>query len=312
MSNDSLVKINTELHKKLQQYKEILNKERKKEGVKGKVKQTTILNNILEDYFKDKILTNDFIGLKTPRYFNYKELTTNKEVITSINKPFQDLEYLFIINKVPNNLDKFNLNYNSYCYNKKGFHKGIYIYSNILLDDLVNCYISDEDLILVFEYDENSQDLKIGLVEYKNIDLYFTVQEKVKLLELLKKHEEFKKQVITINNDKSKTVDVGLLLNSFNIIVSYAQLKKMEQDNFITDTLEKYVNGKINSIEGLNSISTIDIIQIFTDLCNERNQLKETLTKYNDINNELINKLEKINQIEEFTEDDFKELLGDH
>ena len=310
MTSGKAVRLNKTQHENLKKYKELLNKKNKK----NKISLADLTNNILEDYFKGMLLTNDYITVKNELYFNYRQLLQEKEVTATRNKRFKDIEYLFIIRQIPNNLDTFNYEYNSYCYNDiKGFHKGVYIYTPIGLDSWsYDGYIRNEDIILVFEYDENENNLTVGVIDEDNITLYFTPREQIIFFKLHKEHEEFKKQVIKRGKDSTVvSIDVELLINSFNVIVSHSQLKEMEQNQLVAEAVEKYVNNKIDNIKGLNELNGIRMLDIIKGISEDNQELEKELKQYRFLFDDIDGKIKKIADIENFTEDDFKELLGD-
>lgn len=300
--NNKQVKISRTQHNNLLNYKELLNKRNKK----NKIKLTDLVNNILEDYFKDKLLTNSYILPDRELYFNYLELMREKEVKATVNRKFKDLDYLFRVRKIPNNLDTFNYEYDSYCYDDiKGFHKGIYIYNFIGLDSwYYEGYIHDEEIILVFEYDENKKELTIGLVEKEKINLYFNNREKEILLKLLQDQENYKKLIL---QDNSK-INAEVFLSGFEVIVSNAQLTEIETNKEISEAIEKYVNNLTDNINNLNN-KQIDVLKIFKELFNENNHLKHFIFRQRDKLEFILKKVDELEkQKVEITEKDFKKL----
>ena len=81
-------------------------------SVKGNTKNK-LFNDLLEDFFNNKIVSNDYINLETPFYFNIQDLLNNKIVMATTTKPTSKFnEYIKIVN-VPNNLDQYNKQFNS-------------------------------------------------------------------------------------------------------------------------------------------------------------------------------------------------------
>lgn len=130
-----------------------------KDGNIKKVAKTEALNKILEEFFKDTHLTNDFITLKKPMYFISDNISQNRVTIEAFNDngdiEEDELYNSFIIHKVPNNLDTFNTEYNKFCYNNQlNRHKGVYIYYQI--HDTSK--FSIERHILIFDYIAGDED----------------------------------------------------------------------------------------------------------------------------------------------------------
>ena len=68
MANDVTIRCNKELRDKLNLYLEIKNKDKKHN--EPKIKQPDIINRLLSDFLKDKVLTNTFI--LQPSNINYQ------------------------------------------------------------------------------------------------------------------------------------------------------------------------------------------------------------------------------------------------
>lgn len=132
-----------------------------------------LVETLLSDFFKDKVLDNTFIELPEPVYFNIMELKEEGIVKASPIKPIKELENIYILFNVPNNLDSFNTEINSYCYeNNFNLHRGYYVTS-----------VFDEKLELVFNY--NSKNNKLEIAISNDRDLYFSLEqeeEKEKLI----------------------------------------------------------------------------------------------------------------------------------
>ena len=90
------------------------------------IKRTELVTELIEKELKGKILTNDFIELEKPFYFNMKELLEKGTVEASTKKPSSDLYNEIIIKAVPNNIDTFEEKLKTYCYdNDSKLHRGI-------------------------------------------------------------------------------------------------------------------------------------------------------------------------------------------
>ena len=119
-----------------------------------------LVETLLTDFFKDKVLTNDFIDLPKPYFFNLPDLVNNGIVETSSVPPIKELENTYVIFNVPNNLDSWNKEINSYCFeDNPDLHRGYYISSEFEFD-------------FVFSYDSNTKELEIATSNDK--DIYFT------------------------------------------------------------------------------------------------------------------------------------------
>ena len=134
-----------------------------------------LVETLLTDFFKDKVLDNDFIDLPKPYYFNMMELKEEGIVKATPVKPIKDLEKTFVLFNVPNNLDSFNAEANSYCYEDNiNLHRGYYYYMDYLLD-------------LVFSYDSDSKELEIAISNDR--DIYFSSEQKEEKEKLVTERE---------------------------------------------------------------------------------------------------------------------------
>ena len=128
-----------------------------------------LVETLLTDFFKDKVLDNDFIDLPKPYYFNMMELKEEGIVKATTIKPIKDLEKTFVLFNVPNNLDSFNAEANSYCYEDNiHLHRGYYVASEFSEFNV--------KLELVFSYNTSSEELEIAISNDR--DLYFSLEQK--------------------------------------------------------------------------------------------------------------------------------------
>ena len=93
------------------------------------VDRTTYISEVLNKEMEGLILTNDFITLEEPFYFNWYELEEKRIVKATTEKPFHDINNYVVVKKVANNLDLFNKELKFYCYeNNPNLHRGVFIY----------------------------------------------------------------------------------------------------------------------------------------------------------------------------------------
>jgi len=168
-------------------YVEEVNKHRPKGS---KISKIELIRNFFTELLADKVLTNDYIDLGTSYYYNLEDLRTNSEIIAStefISEP----EHQVKIEKIPNNLDSWSIEKNTYCYNNNPEeHKGINI--------TVLYYPSEEDLLEVnyIVYKLTGTELKVGLVKPEFIGILLDKPEEHELLKELKSIEaEIKKDI---------------------------------------------------------------------------------------------------------------------
>ena len=63
-----------------------------------------LVEDLLNDFFEDIHITNDYINIDEIYYFNFSKLLEKREVIATKNKLSENLNEIFIIKKIPNNL----------------------------------------------------------------------------------------------------------------------------------------------------------------------------------------------------------------
>lgn len=188
--------IDPELKEKVNKYCEI----------KGNSKND-LFYNLLTEFFNNKIVSNDFIKLAKPYYFNIQDLLNNKCVIATTDKPTNKFnDYIKVVN-IPNNLDSYNKKYKTYCYEQPETHKGI----------LINCFINKDynELFinyLGFEYKQNNyyndpffkaseNTLKINLLNENELLNFLDISKDKEILkELNTKEKEIKEAISKDNN----------------------------------------------------------------------------------------------------------------
>ena len=156
-----------ELIKQFDNYIELYNRNKSS----NKLSRLGFIRNAIKKELEGKILDNDFIDLPKPYYFNIKELKEEGIVKATSVKPIKELEKTFIFFNVPNNLDLWNEEFNSYCFEDNfNLHRGYYVKHEIKED-------------LVFSYDSDTEEVEIAISNDR--DIYFTSkqsEEKDKLI----------------------------------------------------------------------------------------------------------------------------------
>ena len=184
-----------------------------------------LVETLLTDFFKDKVLTNDFINLEKPFYFDFKELTSKKIVKASSEVPISNLETCFVVNKVPNNLDNWNAEEKTYCSGNPSIHKGIYIYYNILFDSEDYFKIADIfEKTLILKYDSSENKLEISLVNFN--DLYLYVPSDSTVLDSIEKEKDYFYKNI-VHNSENNIINPEIYIGYFNIMKPYKVMKEL-------------------------------------------------------------------------------------
>lgn len=221
--------ITPELKKKIDNYTKLRN-----------ISKPNFINEVLNEFFNNKVVSIDYITPDKPYYFNVTELLNNKSVIATTTKPTSNFnEYIKIVN-VPNNLDQYHENYNNCFSDAPNQHKGILI--NCLLDEThENLFIH----YLGFEFIINDPDfnmitgkqntLKISLINENDLLNFLDVAKHKELLkELNAKEKELKE---AIRKDKTTT---QIIFNQLNEM----EIKSHEKPNLILDDTFKEMELK--------------------------------------------------------------------
>lgn len=277
-NNKSSVKINNNLNEKLNNYC----------GVTGS-KKTEVVNTLLNDFFKNKILTNDYITINKPFYFNKNDLIKNRFVNATTDKPIKDLINNNLVNKIPNNLDTFNNDFKSYCYEDNlNKHRGLYFNFNLVYDlkteekstNLTKNPIKIDYDYYIFDYDIKKNALNIGRICYNDIALYIDDYKQRKLILSNFKREKNTIESLLNNNSfwNNLTIeyDSEIIEDGKRQILEYNILNKKELDSLLT------INNKIQSVLFYLNDSSI-IKDVVTDIKFKR-ELKENKKIYNNDN----------------------------
>ena len=262
MKNDSKIRINKELHKKLNSYLKLINKER--EG--NKIKQPDVVNKLLDDFFEGKVLTNTFIELDQPFYFNMNTLTKQKYVEATEIQPIKDLSNVAILHKIPVNLDEFNKEHGTYCFNgNPELHRGIYTLHTCIIDETIISRV--ENTFLVFQYDIKKNSLEISSVDAKDLDLYIDDPEVLNSL-----FDEIKEFESKVNLDDVANVDA--IFESMEVMEMFSFRKRLLKSVIKTE-IESYLEENPDSSLNMDNLNLIDLEKYFTSMNQEYIELKE-------------------------------------
>lgn len=224
----------------------------------GEKTKSKTLVKILEDFFKDKILTKDFIELEEPYYFNMNELLKEHTVKAYPKQPLENRINIYSIKKIPNNLDSLDVELESYYYgNDISIHRGIYIFYDLSSKpvpiplvfeynsekkEIIIVYVPDvEDLIDYIENEADVETLNAILEPVLNIDDvpietflkdYFDVIENVGRLNRVK-------LTYTVGNDE-KTNNIKSIIHSNDIGINKPIEALIEESEKKSKTINNY------------------------------------------------------------------------
>lgn len=206
-------------------------------------KRNEFINSLIKRELEGKVLENKYIDLyQNPFYFNKNELLENKTVIAT-KKPILkgNQEEIFVVRRVPNNLDDFNEEFETYCSeNKEHIHTGYYIMPK---------FKGNDERHFTFRYDSEKEEIEINLVNPNDIHIVFNPldDEKQKIKDDLIKYNIIYVMEL-MDNDYSRDE----ILYNFNVMYNYnANLRLLElaKKDKLTDD-EKEEREKIY-LEGL-------------------------------------------------------------
>lgn len=185
----------------IENYVKEVNKHRPKSK---KISKIGLIRKYFTELLANKVLTNDYMDLDNAYYYNLEDLRTNSEIIAStefISEPEKQVK----IEKIPNNLDSWSIEEETYCYNNNPEeHKGVNI--------TVLYYPSKDNLLEVnyIVYNLTGSGLKVGLVKSNYLGIFLDKPEEQELLKELKSIEA------EINEDIEKGIPKFLITAKYN------------------------------------------------------------------------------------------------
>lgn len=202
-----------------------------------------LVEELLEDFFDKIRLTDGYIRIDEIYYFNFTELLKNKEVKATKNKLYVNLNETFIIKKIPNNLDKFDKNYNIFCYGgNPEKHVGVYSYNRFYCESK----FKDTELFqyyILFEYNEKTEELILRLTDLNDIKLRIDLnilpnilnelnesnQMFIEELDRIKNMPEEKKLILEYSKPLFEFDNPLFYMHSSTVIESFINAKKMAE-----------------------------------------------------------------------------------
>lgn len=232
------------------------------------VDRTKIVSSLIAEALEGRILDNDFIALDRPYYFDFKKLIHEGKTEASVEPLVIEPERLFILKKVPNNLDRPNKKYGTYSYSedKPNFHKGLLYfpivqmnidYNNLNLEDIAeNGYYeafsfdnaSIIDFYFLFEFEQESNKITIHSIEEENLIYAIDPLVYADFYEDLKKKED---EFIINLRLPNGNVNIASVFDSTDVMISYKLYKDTELD-LATDTDEK---AKVTYLKGYSEFN---------------------------------------------------------
>ena len=220
-----------------------------------------------------KILFNDFLTLEKPLYFNWEELKDNGIIKATIEKPIHDLKKFIVVKKIPINLDLFNNEINSYCYeNSFKLHKGLFIYPKLVFTESTLTLKNILAFILCFNYNMETNELEVSLVDFDDLDLYIDFKTQGTVKEAI--FEDLGYYIENIVDNKGN-LNVEVWASTFEILEHYKEMKSIEDGIANNSGVVKWVKEAFPNVE-ISSSTSKDLIKclnsIFRDV--RSNKLK--------------------------------------
>ena len=229
------------------------------------ISKTKFFDELLEEFFNNKILERGFLELEMPYYVNTDELVKKRAVNATTEKPASNLKNQIIIFKVPTNLDSWNSRYGTFCSEYPNHHEGI---------KPIVALFSQEDgmetikiLYHVFKFtyphgDEIKEtSLEISILSPDEVEIFLNQYPEEIVEDLLIEFKQFEKDV---------SEDLISGLTPFEIF------KKYDDPSF---TRMLHFNQNINDMVNLFSSIANNLFDVMVKSSIEANTISKDLTK---------------------------------
>ena len=251
-----------------------LNKEQKEQIIKhcklNNISQNKFIRSLINNYFNNKIVSNDFIKLDKPFYFNVNDLLNNNSVVCSLDKPTSNINNYYVIDKAINNLDKYEPNYKTFCTGTRNEHKGI----------IYNCFDLKKNEIPLFNYIIfEFKDIPENEKEFFNLNGFYIRNKPILKLSLLNTNElinyidlKDKEHKQLFNDLKQQEFNFNLTTDLNNYIIQLYSNYNILRPYYIMQLLNNLVclmqenNGIKNYIETTFKLTIKDINEYLTTL----------------------------------------------
>lgn len=231
------------------------------------VDRTKIVSSFIAEKLEGRILTNDYIALDRPYYFDFQKLIHEGTAEATPEKPIIEPERLYILKKVPNNLDRPNIKYGTYSFkeNNPSFHKGLYYYSIVRTEtvegvneleeveegavySLDNAYFID--FYFLFEYEQKANKIIIHSIEEENLGYEIDPLDYPEVYNYIENTNKKLCTEILLPNGK---LNIFVMLNFFSdVMISYFLFKSTAFDLRNRKEEDKYLKGYSEFKEFLN------------------------------------------------------------
>ncbi len=219
------------------------------------VDRTKLVSNLIVKALEGRILTNDFINLDKPYYFDFKKLIHEGTIEATNKKPIIEAERIYILKKVPNNLDKPNKEYGTYSFTEDNpsYHKGLYFFTIISLLENVEEISLDTieflDFYFLFEYDQESEKIIIHSLEEDKLHYEVDFTTYSKAYEYIEEQEQKVLKTLTTKPNEKTLINCIDLFS--DVMISY-KLYKDSEYSIKLDKVPQIWNGYFEFEEFIN------------------------------------------------------------
>lgn len=228
------------------------------------ISKTKFFDELLEEFFNNKVLEKGFLELEMPYYVNTSELIKKREVNATTEKPASNLKNQMIIFKVPTNLDAWSSKYNTFCSEHPNHHEGI--------RPIVALFSQEEGtetikilyhvFKITYSYDGIKEtSLEVSILSPEEVEIFLNQYPEEIAEELLIEFKQLEKEVFE---------DLNSGLSPFEVF------KKYDDPSF---TRMLHFNQNINDVVSLFSSMANNIFDVIKETAIEANNISEDFNK---------------------------------
>lgn len=288
------IKVNPKLKRDLTTYTKLI-----------KSSNSNLIRELIKKELQGKILTNEYITLAKPLYFNWSDFTYAGKITATKIKPSIYLTTMFKVLKIPNNLDTYNKEFKTYCYDDNiNLHRGMFIYRDIYKQGKE---IKAKSNYLFFEYDTSTNNLGIHLLNLEDMpkNRVWLNKENIKFNMELKKLNGYT-GLFNLKKELNKVICL------FNDCLFFKDDKFKDNDKIIFDNLHDYpITSSYERLTEDTKKALKENEKFKSAVIELEKERVKTIKKHKKIIKDTDTKLKEINKESIVNDDDFKELLED-
>lgn len=228
------------------------------------ISKTKFFDELLEEFFNNKVLEKGFLELEMPYYANTSDLIKKRVVNATAEKPTSNLKNQMIIFKVPTNLDSWSTKYNTFCSEHPNHHQGIRPIVALFPheDGIENIKILYHVFKITYPYEGIKEtSLEISILSPDEIEIFLNQYPEEIVEDLLIEFKQLEKEV---------SEDLALGLTAFEVF------KKYDDPSFTRMLL---FNQDINNTVNLVSSLANNFFGVMRKASIDANNISEEFTK---------------------------------